>query len=112
MVDLAVLKQMLGWEASDTSSDDMLSSISDLIEAQLKNRLGGVEAVPAELEYIVTNCTIARFNQIGSEGLTSHSVGEEKQEWLKDIFAPYADDIAAYLDRRDQVSGGVAIRFF
>lgn len=112
MAALTSIKMMLGWDPSDGDGDDLLRQIVRLIEAQLKNRLGGVDEIPDELEYVITNCALARFNQIGSEGTTSHWVGEEKQEWIADIFAPYEKDIQAYLDKKNDTSDGMHIRFF
>lgn len=63
------VKALLGIE----DEDNKLKVIITLTESRLKALLGQKE-VPSELEYIVTEVSIARFNRIGSEGLSGHSV--------------------------------------
>lgn len=81
------------------TSDDQQVAIKALTEARLKLKLGGVDYIPSELEYIVTEVSVARFNRIGSEGLASHNVGDETMSWSDDDFAPYESDILAYKNR-------------
>lgn len=107
MVDLDRIKRMLSMDLEDDGSDDLLEDIVDLVESQLKNRLGGISKIPDSLEYIIANVTIARFNQLGDEGKGSMTVEGESAAWLTDLFAPFEEDIRKYLDRENQtVSGG------
>ena len=73
----------------------------EVIEAMTRDRLtillGGLE-IPEELEYIVTEVTIKRFNRIGSEGATSHNVEGESLSFDADDFADYADEIGKFLE--------------
>ena len=69
---LETLKMLLGF-ADDSSRDELLNKLIDLATARLKVLLGGIEP-PEELEYIIIDVTAARFNRIGSEGLSVHSV--------------------------------------
>ena len=66
------VKALLGIEDEDSK----LNVIITLTENRLKALLGQKE-VPSELEYIVTEVSIARFNRIGSEGLSGHTVEGE-----------------------------------
>ena len=54
--------------------------------------------MPGELEYIVTEVSIARFNRIGSEGLSGHTVEGEALTFKDNDFDQYADDIQAWRD--------------
>lgn len=102
---------MLSIEVDDTDHDDLLDDIIDLVESQLKNRLGGIKKIPATLDYIVDNVVLARFNQIGDEGKSSMTVEGESASWLTDLFAPFEEDIQRYLDRTNETVSGGSITF-
>lgn len=95
---LEEIKMLLG--ISDSQLDDKLNLIIKLTTARLKVLLGGIE-VPAELQYIVTEVAVIRFNRIGSEGLSSHGVEGESLSFTDDDFAGYKTEIRAYLDKVD-----------
>ena len=59
--------------------------------------LGGLD-VPESLNYVVTEVSVKRFNRIGSEGITSHTVEGESMSFTDNDFAEFAGDIQAYLD--------------
>lgn len=92
------------------SLEEQKEAVIELTEERLKRKLGGVVEVPSELEYIVIEVAAARFNRIGSEGLSSHKVGGEAMAWSDDDFKPYESDIQAYLNEQADNSHGV-IRF-
>ena len=102
------LKMLLGLE-NDDSKDDLLSLIISLVSARLKILLGGVEP-PEELEHIIVDVAIARFNRIGSEGLSSHSVEGESLSFAENDFDPFMSEIQAYLDGQKDNSRG-KVRF-
>lgn len=104
---LEKVKALIG--VSDSSLDERLAGIIDLIEARLRNLLGA-EDVPEELSYIIVEASVARFNRIGSEGLSSHSVEGESMSWSEDDLAPYAQDIQDYIDRQKDGKKG-RVRF-
>lgn len=111
-----VLK-LLGFLSEDDAPEDVREKIETIIEAtedRLKNRLGGAENVPSELEPVVMEVSIARFNRISSEGTSSHSVEGESIAWSNDDdFAPFEKDIQAYLDSLDDPPTNIGlIRFY
>lgn len=89
------LKLILG--LTDSDRDELLSLLLETTTQRLKTLLGGLD-VPDNLSYIVLNVTAARFNRIGSEGTSSHSVEGESYSFVTDDFADYMDDIQTYLD--------------
>lgn len=99
------IKSMLGLDPCDTDLNEKLSIMFNHAKARLKNRLGGIEP-PAELEYIVTELVIVRFNRIGSEGLDNHSVEGEAMTFTADDLAQYEKDIQAWLDRQENGTRG------
>lgn len=88
-------------EIEDSSKDKQLNLIMDNVTKQLLEKLGGLKEVPEELSYIVTEVSVIRFNRIGSEGMTSHSVEGNSTSYSTDDFEAYKDDIQAFLDRTD-----------
>lgn len=95
---------MLGLTDSevDERTQMKIEQIITLTENRLFNLLGGkAEEIPPALEYIVIEVAIRRFNRIGSEGLASHTVEGETMTWPDDDFAPFNDDIQAWLDAQD-----------
>ena len=99
------VKALLGIE----DEDDKLNIIITLTENRLKALLSQKE-VPSELEYIVTEVSIARFNRIGSEGLSGHSVEGEALTFKDNDFDQYADDIQTWRDAQSDQDIG-RIRF-
>ena len=101
------LKLLLGID--DNSQDKKLNRIIELATARLKILLGGIEP-PEELEHIILEVAVARFNRIGSEGLSSHTVEGESLSFVGDDFAPFADEIQAFLDTQKESARG-RVRF-
>lgn len=103
------LKILLGIAEGDTSQDLKLNLILSGTRSRLKALLGGQDP-PEELEYIITDVAVIRFNRVGSEGMTSHSVEGESLSFADNDFAAYMDDIQVFLDgQRD--SGRGRLRF-
>lgn len=102
------LKMLLGLETDD-SKDDLLNVIIKSVTARLTLLLGGIEP-PEEMEHIIVDVAIARFNKIGSEGLSSHSVEGESMSFTNDDFEGFSAEIQAFLDGRNQSSRG-KVRF-
>ena len=92
------LKLMLG--IKDSSQDDLLELVINNVTQRLCILIGEKE-LPKELEYIVSEVSVIRFNRIGSEGYSSHSVEGESMSWSDDDFAGYANEIQAYINESD-----------
>lgn len=103
------LKILLGIDVSDRDSDEKLLLILESVRNRLKLLLGGME-VPASMQHIVTDVAVIRFNRIGSEGMSSHSVAGESTSYNENDFAPYMEEIQAYLDSVDGAKRG-RVRF-
>ena len=99
------LKALLGLPEEDISQDKKLQLILTAAKSRLKLLLG-----PEELNYIILDVAIIRFNRIGSEGLSSHSVEGESLSWSDNDFAGYMDDIRSYLDSQKEITKG-KVRF-
>ena len=101
------LKMMLGIEEAD--QDDKLKLILANTTARLKLLLGGIEP-PDEMNHIVLDVAIMRFNRIGSEGLASHSVEGESLTFSDHDFDGFANEIQAWLDSQKKSTRG-KVRF-
>lgn len=99
------LKVLLGLDETDDQTERRLNLILDATKRRLKFLLGGLEP-PEEMEYIILDVSVIRYNRIGSEGLSSHSVEGESLSWSGNDFAGYMDDIQSYLDSQQTVRKG------
>lgn len=101
------LKLMLGIPLDDVSIDEKLELIISTATARLTLLLGGLEP-PESMDHIVLEVSISRFNRIGSEGMGSHTVEGESLAFNEDDFAPFADEIQAFLaTQKDNARGRV-----
>lgn len=99
------LKLLLGLPADDHGQDERLRLIISSATARLKVLLGGIEP-PEELEHIILEVAAIRFNRIGSEGVSSHTVEGESMTFTDDDFAGFSDEIQAFLASRDDTTRG------
>ena len=92
---LDTIKTLLGFdlEAANAELDAKLKAIISIVQSRLMLLLGGVEEVPETLEHIVIEVSVIRFNKIGSEGVSSHTVEGESLSFSENDFAAYADEI-------------------
>ena len=105
---LTTLKTLLG--IPDDSRDVMLTTIVSAVQARLLLLLGGASEVPESLAYIVPEVAVIRYNRIGSEGMSSHSVEGETVTYADNDFAGYMGEIEAYLDEQQTTRRG-RVRF-
>ena len=92
------IKLLLGIDPADTDLDEKITLIIGMVTARLRLLLGDIDP-PQELDYIIREVTVMRFNRIGSEGMASHSVEGESLQFTDDDFAAYRDDISDWLAR-------------
>ena len=92
----------LEYVKSLTGDNPQVEAIYSKIAERLLHRIKETE-IPLELEYIVEEATIRRFNRIGSEGMSSESVEGHTVSFGDDgdPLAPYEKAIAIYLEEDD-----------
>ncbi len=105
---LDTLRTLLG--ITDDSRDELLMTIISAVQARLLLLLGGASEVPESLAYIVPEVAVIRYNRIGSEGMSSHSVEGETVVYADNDFAGYMGEIEAYLDEQQSTKRG-RVRF-
>ena len=89
-------------EITDNSLDNQLNDFIKRITDRLLLRLG-VPELPAELSFIVVECTVKRFNLKGNEGMASYSQEGESITY-SDLLDEYKDDIALWKNNRDRLA--------
>lgn len=105
------VKTLLGIPDMEADLDEKLDLIIYNVQSSVLSYLPkGTEAVPLELEYIVCEMAVARFNRIGNEGMSSYSQEGESMTYSSNDIAPYLDDIQAWNKKQKQNTKGV-VRF-
>ena len=104
---LAKLKLLLGIDGNDL--DTKLELIISMATSRLKVLLGGIDP-PEDMDNIILEVSVIRFNRIGSEGLTSHSVEGESLSFAEGDFDAFSDEIQAFLDAQEASTRG-KVRF-
>ena len=98
---------LLGLDESEL--DDAMKAKLNLIisgaTARLKLLLGGAEP-PEEMNHIILDVSAARFNRIGSEGLTGHTVEGESLSFTDNDFSQFSDEIQAWLEQQKDSGRG------
>ena len=106
---LSVIKTYLG--INDTLQDELLTQII----ADVTKRVNGyvsVDALPTQLEWVVQELVIIRYNRVGSEGLQSESEeGKSLSFKESDPFQEYVPELDRYLESQAQPSTTGRARF-
>jgi len=92
-----------------TDRDGLLGLLLDNAQTQLISRLDG-DVIPAELQYIVDEVAIIRFNRIGSEGMATESVEGHSAKYELNDFARFENDVSRYNSKKLDSKIGV-VRF-
>lgn len=108
---LQTFKMLLGLDPDEESYllDDKLAWILESVKSRLKLLLGGIDP-PGEMEQIIIEVAIIRYNRIGSEGLEAHNVAGENQQFHDNDFDGYMNEIQAFLDLQKDAKRG-RVRF-
>lgn len=93
LTTLEMMKLILGIE--DDEKDSVLLAIINIQTNAVLTEIG-TEELPTQLEYIVTETAIARYNRIGSEGLKSENIDVIGQTFLVDLLEPYAKTLKSF----------------
>lgn len=116
MAVLDDVKTLLGFSDESMSFDEIeeveekLNVIIGISEKRLLAYLpADVTEVPEELEYIVEELTVARFNRIGNENMSSYSQEGETISYNSDDMAPYIDAITSWCANQEEATKGVVM---
>lgn len=100
----------------DDAAFKLQQNTIDQIVANTTSRLliklkGLVKAVPSELDYIILEVAVKRFNRLKNEGMTAYGQEGESISYNTDDFAEFADDIDAWVSANDSKRDKTGVRF-
>lgn len=87
----------------DTLQDDLLNLIISESEQRILGYINSIrsesmDALPEELNYIVRDVSIKRFNKLNSEGMTKDSEEGRSLDWEKSYLDEYMHILNQYTD--------------
>ncbi|GGN64295.1 phage head-tail connector protein [Oceanobacillus indicireducens] len=90
-------------DMQDPVLDVLIKNVRSLLLGKLRKVNKSIETIPEELEYIIEEVTLRRFNRIGSEGFKSESVEGHRIDFydLDKELDPYMDIIEDYAEDED-----------
>ena len=93
------IKTLLNVEGNES----LIIEIVNITEAKILNYINAIE-IPVELEFVLIELAIQRFNRIGSEGITSESI-DGKSVSYDDDFVGYKHYLDDYISRNSVRKG-------
>ncbi|WP_251712883.1 phage head-tail connector protein [Lactococcus ileimucosae] len=90
------IKTLLG--ISDDDQDELLEIIEDLVTSQLSVLIDSPK-IPHELDFVITEVSIIRYNRRKNEGMTSYSQDGESISYQDNDFKAYQDIISKYKEK-------------
>lgn len=88
-------------EITESDLDEQIKDFINRVSAQLKVRLGFVEEIPKELEYIIVEASIRRFVRKGDEGTSSYSQEGESVSYGA-LLDEFDEDIQAWKRKQEE----------
>ena len=113
MVKDDVLKLLFIDVVVDDKQSELIDVIIKLTERRLLQKLPKeIKEVPHELQFIVTEISVKRYNRIGSEGMISESTSGHSMTFDMRDFDEYEGDIARFIaGLEDSNSDHYMVRF-
>lgn len=105
---LSTVKLYLGF--NDTLQDALIQQIIEDVTQRVNNYVGET-SLPTELEWIVKELTIIRYNRIGSEGFKSETEEGKSLSLRDDPFLDFVPELDKYLESKNQPAGRGRVKF-
>ena len=86
-----------------SENDELVNEIIELTKDKILNYINKTE-LPFELEFVLVELAIKRYNRIGSEGIASESV-DGKSVSYEDVFENYKPYLDDYISRSGKSKG-------
>ena len=93
------IKTLLNCEGNE----ELITEIVNITEAKILNYINAIE-IPVELEFVLVELSIQRFNRIGSEGIASENI-DGKSVSYDDDFTGYKHYLDDYISRNSVRKG-------
>lgn len=99
------LRLLLLGDKTQDGQDDLIALLITYAESRLGLILASIRkqygvsnsTIPDELSWVLDEVVSVRFNRIGSEGMTSQTVGSQSVAYSGEEFSDYLDDIISYV---------------
>ena len=95
------IKVLLG--ISNNDNEELLIEIVELTKSKILNYINQSE-LPMELEFVLIELAIQRYNKIGSEGVASESIDGRTTSY-EDDFESYKQYLDDYMSRNNTSKG-------
>lgn len=76
--------------------DELLQEIIDIVQSRVMQFIR-TDFIPKELEYVIVEGAVNRFNRLSSEGTLSHTVEGESWSFDGDELEPYKNDLREWI---------------
>ena len=96
------IKVLLG-TTNTTDNEELLYEIIEITKSKILNYINESE-LPSELEFVLIELSIQRFNRIGSEGVASESVDGRITSY-EDDFENYKQYLNDYMTKNNTSKG-------
>ena len=84
-------------------NEELITEIVNITESKILNYINATE-MPVELEFVLIELSVQRFNRIGSEGIASESI-DGKSVSYDDDFTGYKHYLDDYISRNSVRKG-------
>ena len=84
-------------------NEELITEIVNITEAKILNYINATE-MPVELEFVLIELSVQRFNRIGSEGVASESIDGRTTSY-EDDFESYKQYLDDYMSRNNTSKG-------
>ena len=88
------IKVLLGITNND--NEELLREIIEITKSKILSYINEIE-IPIELEFVLVELSIKRFNRIGSEGFTSETVDGKTMSYEESEFEGYKKYLDDYI---------------
>lgn len=96
------VKVLLG--ITDNDNEELLREIIDITNSKILNYIYKTE-LPNELEFVLIELSIKRFNRIGSEGFVSETVDGKTMSYEESEFEGYKKYLDDYISKNSISKG-------
>ena len=91
------VKTLIGMDSSDYSRDDLLTIIINSAYSLVSGYLG-LSYVPTELNWVVDEISVTRFNRLYSEGVSEEKIENVTIKYSGSLLDPYKVTLDKYLE--------------
>ena len=94
----------------DDIEEEQVETLITLVTSQLRNKLTmykpDIVEIPVELEYIIVESVVARYNYLGSEGMDSETVEGHTMNFREYYINRFDEDIEVWARTQGLIDNG------